>query len=182
MIEISEKTLLGLEKPTVTGAPEMMTGRALIEFNDSVVMGLGDSQSLFDQIADHMMRGDYYPPEIIVFEGEFRRERRDIRKGDRILQLARLPFLFGYRTRTVTEISVAERRENYCRIGYYTTSRHFAKGWWQATLKWEDDEYTLMVECQARPQSLVYWLAVPVARYMQERARKAAMSRFATWV
>lgn len=160
----------------------MMTGRALVQFNDSILMGLGNIDETFEKIADHMMSGDYYPPEIVFFEGEFRRAGRTIRKGDRILQLARLPFLFGYRTQTVTEISVAEKTERYCTIGYYTTSRHFAKGWWQATVQWEEDEYTLRVESQARPQSLVYWLAIPVARYMQQRARKAAMLRFASWM
>lgn len=182
MIEMSEKTLLELEKPEVTGAPELMKGRALVQFNDDVTISLGHGPGLFDRIAEHMMGGHYYPPEIILFEGRFRQEGRDLRKGDRVLQLARLPFLFGYRTKTVTEISVAHKTETSCQIGYYTTSRHFAKGWWQATLTNLDGEISLNVQCQARPQSLVYWLAIPVARYMQQRARKAAMLRFASWM
>ena len=160
----------------------MLKGRGWVQFDDCVTLALGNDPALFERIANHMMSGDYYPPEIILFEGAFRRERRELRKGDRILQLARLPFLFGYRTRTVTEISVAERSENFCRIGYHTTSKHFAKGWWQATVQFREYEFTLTVECQARPQNLVYWLAIPVARFMQERARKAAMSRFRSWM
>jgi len=182
MIEMSEKTLIELEKPEVTGAPGMMLDRALVQFDDDVTISLGDDQQLFDRIADHMMSGNYYPPEIILFQGRFRTEQREIRKGDRILQLARLPFLFGYRTKTITEISVAERTANHCQIGYYTTSRHFAQGWWQATLTRSGAEITLNVKCQARPQNLVYWIAIPVARFMQERARKAAFSRFHSWM
>lgn len=184
MIEISEKTIRELEEPRITGAPEMMSRRALVQFTDGVTLGLGSDVKgdSFAVIADCMMSGHYYPDEIIRFEGQFRRDRRDLRVGDRVLQLARLPFLPGYRTRTVVEISFAERSESRCKIGYYTTSRHFAKGWWQATLSLESGELTLLVECQAQPQSLVYWFAIPVARRMQLRAMNAAMLRFASWM
>lgn len=182
MIEMSEKTLTELETPPVTGAPEMMRGKALVEFLDDKSINLGTSQALFERIAELMMSGEYYPDEIIRFTGRFREEARDLQRGDRVLQLARLPFLLGYRTRTVAEIFVAERTETQCQIGYYTTKKHFAQGWWRATLTKRDSGIRLNIKCQARPQSLIYWLFIPVARFMQERARKAAFSRFLSWV
>jgi hypothetical protein len=184
MIEISEKTFKEIETLKVTGSPEQMKGRSLIQFNDSLTMGLGPDPlgEGFTKIADCMMNGDYYPDEIIRFEGRFRQESRTLRVGDRLLQFARFPFLPGYRSQTVAVVSVAERTDRECKIGYYTTSRHFAKGWWQATLSQEEDELVLLVQSQARPQSLVYWLAIPIARFMQVRARRSAILRFASWM
>ena len=185
MIETIEKTYSWLDRPPVSGHPSMLKDRAIVEFIDDVTIQLGTDfeRNLFSRIADLMMHGSYYPDEIITFDGRFRQERRELKAGDRVLQLARLPFLFGYRTRTVTEISVAERTDCRCVIGYYTTTQHFAKGWWQATLLFDPNQgLTLNVRCQARPQSLLYWLAIPIARFMQERARRAAMSRFLSWV
>ncbi len=184
MIEINEKTFIELEQLRVSGSPEQMNGRGLVQFNDALTVGLGADPGGegFRKIADCMLNGNYYPDEIIRFDGRFREEGRELRVGDRVLQRALMPFLFGYRTESVVEISVADRFEYECKIGYYTTKRHFAKGWWQATLILEADELRLVVESQARPQSLIYWLAIPVARYMQLRARKAAILRFRSWV
>jgi hypothetical protein len=58
MIEISEKILIELEKPEVTGAPGLMLGPALVQFDDDVTISLGDDQQLFERIADHMMSGN----------------------------------------------------------------------------------------------------------------------------
>jgi len=132
------------------------------------------SADRFEELADLIMKGAYYPPEIIRFHGEFQEEDRAIRKGDRVLQ--RLTF-GPIRTWTMTEIWVAERDKESCRLGYVTTKCHHGRGIWSATLYKKEGRLWLKVEATSGPQSFWFWIGLPIARAIQMYTWKAAIHR-----
>ena len=77
-----------------------------------------------------------------------------------------------------TEIYVAHRTENRCRVGYVTTQFHFAKGIWSAELDRVNGQLMLTVVGTACPNSWQYWLGMPYARYLQMRSWRRAVQEF----
>lgn len=156
-----------------TWHPERGGHLPIIRWEDSRDVEIGDGRR-FDEIADLMMSGLYYPPEIIKFIGEFQDEGRPIRKGDRIMQR----MTFGpFRTWTMVEIWVAERSENECLIGYVTTACHHGRGMWEARLTREAGRLRLRLKATSGPQSILFWLGLPIARGIQMYTWKAAIER-----
>lgn len=163
-----------LEAPN-TWDPATGGKRAIIGFRDSLEVTLPGCPSgkIIEAIIDRMLSGDYYPPDAVQFFGRFRDEGRHLKKGERILQRARmLPFLDQFCLYSMAEIFVAVAGQRYCRIGYVTTKRHFGRGIWSATLHESNGAMKLLVESEAYPGSWQFWLGLPVARYLQLRARR----------
>lgn len=144
------------------------------DFRD-VDLGPDPTGERFAQMADLMMRGEYYPPEVVRFMGRFRDEGRDLRVGDRVLQ--RFPFI-GIVLWSGVEIWLARRQADACEIGYVTTRYHHGRGIWQAKLERKDGALRLVVKAKLGPQSWLFWLGLPVARAVQAGTREAAIRRF----
>lgn len=174
------KRYLEMKDAPLTWDPVNGGKKAFICFTDSISCGLASvsNEYMFNQVADRMMAGQYYPKDAVEFFGLFQDEKRDIRVGDRILQ--RAPLLLGLHVWSMVEIYVAERGDDYCRIGYVTTKNHHGKGIWTATLISEEGELRLRVESIASPRSFLFWIGLPFARYLQLRARMRAFQEFTT--
>lgn len=156
--------------------------RPLITWNDSMAKKLGPDPDghRFAAISARMLGGHYYPPDSIEFFGPWMELGRDIRVGDRILQGARLlPFSRWPVLWAMTEVFAAEKTDEVCTLGYVTTQRHFGRGTWQATLERKDGALELTVRSLSGPQSWLFWVGLPVARYLQLRAWRRAFEEFA---
>lgn len=148
-------------------------GKLAVRFNDLRDVEIGPAGK-FNELADVIMNGAYYPPEIIKFHGLFEEEGRPIQLGDRVLQR----MTFGpVRTWTMTEIWVAERSSDHCCLGYVTTACHHGRGIWAATLYKKGDRMWLKVEATSGPQSIWFWIGLPIARAIQMYTWKAAIER-----
>lgn len=155
--------------------------RAWMCFEDDKTYDLGPDPDgvRFESIATRMMSGNYYPQDAVNFAGRFREEGRDLKPGDRVVQRAPLfGKLGGPLLPSAAEIYVAEREEGRCRIGYVTTSIHFGRGIWTAELTRSEGNLELHVWSTASPRSLLFWLGLPYARYLQLRARRRAVEEF----
>jgi hypothetical protein len=153
----------------------------LVVWRDRLEKDLGPDAGgeRFEAIAQRMLGGRYYPPDVLEFFGLWLEEEREIRAGDRMLQRARLvPWLRRPVVWAMTEAFVAERGPDACTIGYVTTRRHFGRGIWQATLTRREGRLTLLVESTAGPGSWLFWLGLPYARFLQLRARRRAVEEF----
>lgn len=157
--------------PTDGGAP------AFVWWKDDVTVELGEDPSgeKFEQIAELAISGNYYPPEVIVFDGQFRVEGRPLLVGDRILQSLQVGPIGLW---SGAEIFLARKTDSECEIGYVTTTVHHGRGIWQARIYREGTKLKLQVRSQAGPQSWAFWIGLPVARYLQKRARTLAIRRF----
>jgi hypothetical protein len=134
----------------------------------------------FTLIAQQMMNGRYYPPDAIEFFGPWIDEKRELRVGDRILQRARLlPFAPYPALWAMTEVYVAEWTPLSCTLGYVTTARHFGRGIWTAKLAHSPRSHLILtIEAQTAPQSWLFWVGMPVARWLQKRAWGRAVEVF----
>jgi hypothetical protein len=152
--------------------------RPLVCWDDDATYDLGEDEhgARFEAIKARMLSGRYYPPEVIEFYGQWQKEGRDMRPGDRVLQHVRL---FGIVSLwAMTEIFIAESSDSACTIGYVTTKRHFGRGKWQATLTRVGQRLSLRVQATAGPGSFWFWLGLPVARWMMVKAWKSAAEDF----
>lgn len=155
--------------------------RPLLAWDDKldVVLSRTASQDAFDRVCDRVLSGHYYPPDAIECYGPWMKEGREIRPGDRMLQRARLfPWLRNPGLWSMTEIFAAERSEEHCALGYVTTERHFGRGIWHATLVRKGETVELHVRGTSGPGSRLFWLGLPVARYLQKRAWRRAAEEF----
>ncbi|HLK16043.1 MAG TPA: DUF1990 family protein [Fimbriimonadaceae bacterium] len=155
--------------------------RAWICFEDDETYDLGaDPDGVrFEEIARRMLSGDYYPPDAVRFDGRFRREGRELRSGDRVVQQAPLlGRLGGPLLPSAAEIYVAEKHQDQCKLGYVTTTIHFGRGIWTAELTRAEGRLSLRVWSIASPRSWLFWLGLPYARYLQLRARRRAVEEF----
>jgi hypothetical protein len=150
---------------------------AFIHWNDHRLVNLGEDPdgARFREISARMLSGRYYPDEAVQFHGDFRKEGRDLRAGDRIAQFA--PIALGAGAWSVAEIYVATRTDDFCQIGYVTTNRHHGKGKWTCTLRRLGGALELEVEGIAMPYSPWFWLGLPVARYLMKRAWRLGIAR-----
>lgn len=168
--------------PPTTWHPQTGGRSSWICFKDDKTYDLGPDPSgtRFSQIAARMLGENYYPPDAVVFDGEFRREGRELQVGDRVQQRAPiLPPLRWPVAHSEVEIYLAERSSTRCAIGYVTTQAHHGRGIWQAVLtRSSQGMLELRVSSTASPNSWLYWLGIPVARWLQLRARKRAAESF----
>jgi hypothetical protein len=174
--KIKERFKDGLSAP-VSWSPPDGGKEAMVCFKDSLTENLGDDPTgeRFTKIADKMMNGDYYPSDAVQFFGLHQDEKRNIKPGDRIQQIAPLgPLKFW----SMIEIFVAERTDDTCKIGYVTTKKHHGRGIWSATLTRKDQKLSILVESIASPHSFLFWIGLPVARALQQRAKWRALEEF----
>lgn len=179
--DMINKLLQLAETSPVAWDPVKGGRRAWVCFDDDRTYDLGPDPegSGFDRIATKMLSGDYYPPDAVVFSGKFRTEDRVLRVGDRILQCARmLGKLGGPKLYSSAEIFVAEREAGRCKIGYVTTQFHFGRGIWSADLTLKDRQLSIRVTSTASPNHWLFWIGLPVARFLQLRARRRAIEEF----
>lgn len=161
--------------------PKLGGKRAWICFDDDKTYDLGpDPDGLrFQEISKRMMGGRYYPYDAVVFRGKFSEEGRDLRVGDRVVQAAPLfGKLGGPGVNASAEIYVSKIEENQCKIGYVTTVLHPGRGIWTAELLRQDGRISLKVTSTASPNTWLFWLGLPYARYLQLRARSRAIEEF----
>lgn len=159
--------------------PDKGGKEAFICFKDSLTTGIGpDENGRFERIAEEMLSGCYYPADAVTFYGRFRDDHRHMKAGDRVLQ--RAPIFFGHNVWSMVEIYVAEKTDQYCRIGYVTTTKHHGRGIWTATLTREGGELKLLVESVASPNSFLFWIGLPYARFTQLRARRRGIENLAS--
>ncbi|MEI6882676.1 MAG: hypothetical protein WCK82_15250 [Bacteroidota bacterium] len=154
---------------------------ALIRFSDDLTVDLGDDSTgqRFETISKLRRGRRYYPSDVIRFYSPNIEANQNLETGENILQIFRLlPFSWFPEMYSMAQIFVSESTENTSTIGYLTTSKHFAKGWWKAELKRCENKLTLRVRSEAMPGSLLYWIGMPVARYLQLRARRNAIEQF----
>jgi len=160
--------------------PELGGKRSWLCFEDSLTADLGaDTHPAFEAISERMLDGRYYPPDAIQYFCDAVDEGRRLRPGDRVLQRAPLfPFLPTIGVWSMVEIFVAEQTEFSCHLGYVTTKRHHGRGIWQAILSRQEGRLSLKVTSTTSPQSWMYWIGLPLARFLQLRARRRAIEEF----
>ena len=159
--------------------------RGLLCFDDSknAALGADPTGQAFDQIADRMMNGHYYPQDAITYYADALEEGRSLQPGDRVLQKAPiLPFLPSPGVWQMVEIYAAERTPERCKLGYVTTTHHHGRGIWQAELESLEGELSLTVTSTTSPNSWLFWLGLPLARFLQLRARRRAIEEFSALV
>ena len=89
-----------------------------------------------------------------------------------------VPFLCLLSAWAMTEVFVAERSDSACTLGYVTTEKHFGVGKWQSTVVRERDELKITVKSISAPRSWLFWVGLPIARYLQKRAWRRAIEEF----
>lgn len=119
----------------------------------------------FEAICDEILNGRYYPADAV----EFFADELPLRPGTRIVQ--RAPFLF-LRLWSVAEIFIADQSAQELKFGYVTTNQHHGRGIWQIILTKQQDNIRLKIDSTVTPGSLLFWLGLPVARFLQLRARR----------
>jgi len=154
--------------------------RPLVCWDDDITLDLGpdpDGHRLA-RISGWLKNGLYYPPEVIEFSGRFRQEQRELRVGDRIVQRAQiLPFSYWPGAWSVAEVCVIEEEPDRFLFGYVTTTRHLGRGIWRAEARRSEGRLSLRVWSTAGPGSPLFWLGLPVARWLQLRARRRGIER-----
>lgn len=156
-------------------------GLPWLVFRDEAVYELGSDSTgaRFAAIADRMLGGRYYPPDAVSVYGRFVEESRPIRRGDRLAQYAPLLGKWGGPVAwSSVEIFAACREAGECQLGYVTTKLHHGRGIWLAELSLQEQRLSLRVRSIACPHSWLFWLGLPVARYLQVRARRRAVEVF----
>ncbi len=151
--------------------------RGWICWDDEKVADIGADPTgeRFNLIANRILAGNYYPKDAVVLFGRFRDEARDLRVGDRVLQRAPIGPVSVW---SGVEIFFAERTATRCSIGYVTTARHHGRGTWRADLDRVGDRLQLTVKSTTSPNSALFWLGLPIARFFQLRARRRAIEEF----
>lgn len=133
----------------------------------------------FRLISDRMVKGHFYPSDAVQYFSEAQDEGRDLRPGDRVLQFAPfLPFLDGFGVWQTVEIFAADRNENSATLGYVTTAKHHGRGIWKAVLSRDNNMLSMTITSTTCPNSWLFWMGLPLARYLQLRARRRAIEGF----
>ena len=165
----------------VTWDPAKGGKRALICFDDELTADLGPDHNghRFKKISERMLKGHYYPPDAIQYFCEAHEHNRLLQPGDRVLQRAPiLPFLPSLGVWSMVEIFVANGTEDECRLGYVTTAKHHGRGIWQSVLRRQDGKLSMTVTSTTSPNSWLFWIGLPLARFLQLRARRRAIEEF----
>ena len=159
--------------------PAKVGKRGRVVFEDDKIYDLGPDGAGFDEVAARMLGGCYYPTDAIRVYGYFQAQGRPIQIGDRLLQQA--PLLLGCGGPVLNagvEVIEASMTKDECQLGYVTTEFHFGKGVWNARLYREKGRLLLRVWSTTLPGSWLFWVALPIARWYQLRARRRAVQEF----
>lgn len=158
--------------------PETGGKIAPIVFHDDITISLGPDPSgeRLQKLKGKILAGNYYPADAVQF---FPTETT-LKPGTRILQRAPIvPGLPWLVATSITEIFIAKTSDSEIHIGYITTARHHGRGIWQAKItRKPDNELEIRVWSTAMPNSLLFWLGLPWARFLQLRARRRAIEEF----
>lgn len=175
------KLLARAESAALSWHPVSGGRRTWLVFEDDKTFDLGPDAdgTRIRKIAQLMLTGRYYPPDAVRVFGRFTLEDRPIRVGDRLVQEAPLFCRWGGPLLpSSVEIIDASASDDECRLGYVTTEFHFGRGIWRAVLARGDGRLSLHVKSTSMPGSWLFWLGLPVARYLQLRARRRAVEEF----
>lgn len=137
-----------------------------------------DHDGLFARAVDSLLRYQFYPPSVMHFTGDFVRENRQLRFGDRVLQ--RIHVIPGVLD-TVTMNRVTSTLAEPNRIGFtYTTTEHqLEMGEWTATvLRKRDGQVALVMYSVSKSGPKMPGWAKPFARTFQLRAHRLGMEYF----
>lgn len=150
-------------------------------FEDDKVFDLGSDETgrRLHEIVRRTLKGRYYPPDAVRVTGRFALEDRAIREGDRLVQKAPLFCrMGGPLISSAVEVFVAEQTPTSFSFGYVTTAWHMGRGIWRADFVLRNGRLELRVKSTSMPQSWLFWLGLPVARFLQLRARRRAVEEF----
>ncbi len=149
-----------------------------IVFRDDITEPLGPDPTgnRLKQIKAKILAGKYYPENVIRFTPT----ETPLTVSTRIHQSTPIiPGISWLRATGVAEIFVVEETENSIHIGYVTTTRHHGRGIWQAKIfRLDNNELQIRVWSIAMPNSALFWLGLPWARFLQLRARNKAIQQF----
>lgn len=144
-------------------------------FRDARPFDLGpDAPGRFEALAGALLRYRFYPPSVMVHRTTF--PDRHARVGDRIGMTLLVPLLPGlppFGMPATTEVIVAEAAADRAAFGYRTTTAHYGKGAWSATLTRADGRIRLLVESRMTPTHPLAVLGLPLYRFLQKRAHGA---------
>src|SRR5689334_6013403 len=124
MDESARRRFEKAEKAPLTWDPVHGGKRSLVCFQDDKVFDLGEDidKRRFQEVANRMVNGNYYPPGTVRLFGRFEEEKHLLEPGDRLLQ--RHPLLKPFYAWSMVEVFEVERDAETCRIGYVTTACH----------------------------------------------------------
>lgn len=140
----------------------------------------------FQKAVDHLLRFHFYPNQILSFTGDFTREQRRVRPGDRIVQRIHLFKLFGrpiLDAIAITEITDVVDESRRAGFSYATVFPHLAQGQWQAAVIWDESgALRLTVDSILRPDPVEPASNHSLIRYYQRQAHQQGLSHFAQLV
>ena len=151
-----------------------------MRFDDDRTYDLGSDPdgSGFSKVADRMVGGQYYPPDVLTL-GRLGDPAKALVARERVLQISPLfGSLGGPSLKSSVEFFVVDREDSKCHIGYVTTDFHFGRGIWQAELRRVESRLSLHVWSTAFPHNWLFWAGLPYARWLQLRARRRAVEEF----
>lgn len=169
------------ESAELSWHPEHGGRKSWLVFEDDKIFDLGpDPQGKrLDEVMDRTLHGRYYPADAVEVFGRFALEGREIRVGDRLVQKARLFGRWGGPLFSASvEVYVSQKAEDRFSFGYVTTRLHHGRGVWRADFSLVDGNLRLCVRSTSMPSSFWFWIGLPVARYLQLRARRRAVEEF----
>lgn len=143
-------------------------------FTDDRSFDLGpDRPGRFERVADALLRYTFYPPDVMRHATTF--ADRPARLGDRIGMVLLVPLLPGYAPISLpatTEVNLAERGEDHASFGYLTTTAHYGKGAWSATVTRAGGQLSLRLQSRMTPLHPLALLGLPIYRWFQQRAHR----------
>ena len=125
------------------------------EDNYELVLGMDEDGRLFRKAADHLMRYQFYPHDVLSHTSDFSLWNRWAQVGDRIVQRIHLfsllgkPILDVIAMNEVRQVITEPRRYGFT---YVTVATHVEQGEWTACLEWDpDNQLRLTVHAISRP-------------------------------
>lgn len=125
------------------------------EDNYELMLGTDEDGRLFRKAADHLMRYQFYPHDVLSHTSDFSLWNRWAQVGDRIVQRIHLFSLFGkpvldvIAMNEVRQVITEPRRYGFT---YVTVATHVEQGEWTACLEWAtDNQLRLTVHAISRP-------------------------------
>ena len=120
-----------------------------------VSLGQDEDGRLFRKAADHLMRYQFYPHDVLSHTSDFSLWNRWAQVGDRIVQRIHLFSLLGkpvldvIAMNEVRQVITEPRRYGFT---YVTVATHVEQGEWTACLEWDpDNQLRLTVHAISRP-------------------------------
>lgn len=134
------------------------------------------SEAAFARARDTLLGYRFYPDSVMVRRTAFEDAGRAARVGDRLglgLLLPNLPGLPPFLLPAIVEVAAIGDDAESARFGYRTTTRHYGRGEWVATIRRAGDRLELAVDCHVRPSRWFVWLGLPLYRRFQLAAFRA---------